>query len=255
MTSTLIVQISDCHLAADPGQGYRGINSHDNLKTLLEKLRLIKPDLILASGDLSEDGSRISYEMLREYLAPLHTPVLALPGNHDDAGLLAEVFPGSPVDTIAVSKHGPWYMVRLNSALPGKPEGHLGEKTLSDLEAFLQGHAQYPVLVALHHQPVLTDSPWIDRYRLLEPDRLLSLIDQYTNIKAVAWGHVHMVYANDRNGTAMLGSPSSAINARSGVQKFTADTLGPACRWLQLNADGSFTTDIIKLTAASIRNG
>ena len=57
----------------------------------------MNPDLLLATGDLSEDGSRTSYLALRNYLKPLGIPVLALPGNHDDPGLLAEVFPGSPV--------------------------------------------------------------------------------------------------------------------------------------------------------------
>ena len=195
---------------------------------LLEKVRAIKPDLILATGDLSEDGSRISYETLREYFASLDTPVLALPGNHDNVEVLAEVLPGSPTDTIGVSKHGPWYIVRLNSCLPGRPEGRLSGKTILVLAAFLQNHRQAPVLIALHHQPVLTGSPWIDKYRLLEPEALLTLIDQYTNIKAVVWGHVHMAYTADRNGTAMLGGPSSAINGLPGAQKIHCGNDGPA---------------------------
>ena len=243
-TGTLIAQITDCHLPADPKQKYRGINPHDNLQMLLKKVSAIKPDLILASGDLSEDGSRISYETLRKYFAPLVIPVLALPGNHDDADLLAEVFPGSPVDTIAVSKHGPWQIVRLNSCLPGKPEGRLSEKTLLDLKAFLQGQGQDPVLIALHHQPILTGSPWIDKYRLFEPEAFLQMIDEYPDVKALVWGHVHQVFESDRKGTAMLGSPSSAINGLPGAQKFLPDPVGPGCRWLELKADGTILTGI-----------
>src|SRR5665811_215051 len=149
----LIVQISDCHVAADPSQKYRGINPHHNLKTMMDKVKAIKPDLLLATGDLSEDGSRESYGMLQAYLDLSGIPVLALPGNHDDPELLAEAFPGSPVDSIAVSDHGSWQIIRLNSCLPGRPEGHLDEKPLIDLASLLSSSEQRPRLIAVHHQP------------------------------------------------------------------------------------------------------
>ena len=84
--SILIAQITDCHLPADSQQKYRGINPHRNLKALLKKVRRLKPDLLLATGDLSEDGSLVSYLALQKFFKPLGIPVLALPGNHDDAG-------------------------------------------------------------------------------------------------------------------------------------------------------------------------
>ena len=243
--STLIAQISDCHLPASPQQKYRRINPLQNLETLIKKVKVLEPDLILASGDLSEDGSRLSYKVLQRQLKSLNVPVLALPGNHDDVDLLAEFFPGSPVDTIEVSAHGPWQIIRLNSCLPGKPEGHLSEKTMLDLKKFLEQHGKSPLLIVLHHQPISIGSPWIDKYRLLDPEDFLCLIDQHPNIRAVVWGHVHQVFETDRNGTAMLGSPSSAINGIKLAQKFTPDTTGPACRWLELKTDGTLVTGVV----------
>jgi len=43
-----IVQISDCHLPADTSQSYRQINPHENLQILMQKVRALKPDLLLA---------------------------------------------------------------------------------------------------------------------------------------------------------------------------------------------------------------
>lgn len=243
-TSTLIAQVTDCHLPADPQQAYRGIKPHENLKMLLQKVKDLKPDLLLASGDLSEDGSRASYRALQRLFKPLDIPVLALPGNHDDAGLLAEVFPGSPLNNVAVSEHGPWQIIRLNTCLPGKPEGRLGDKTLAELEGLLRNDKR-PRLVAVHHQPIMIGSPWIDKYRLFEPQAFLRLIDRFPDIKAVVWGHVHQAFESDRKGTAMLGGPSSAINSQPGAQKFTADPTGPACRWLELQADGTILTGMV----------
>lgn len=242
--SILIAQITDCHLTADPQQKYRGIKPHNNLKKLMKKAKVMRPDLLLASGDLSEDGSRASYRALQAYFSPLDIPVLALPGNHDDIEILAEFFPGSPVDTISASEHGPWQIVRLNSCLPGKPEGRLSRKTLLDLEEFLALNDSAPIVITLHHQPVAVNSPWIDKYPLHEPGAFLKLVDQYSNVKAVVWGHVHQQYEADRNGTAMLGGPSSAVNGLKTAQKFTPDPSGPACRWLELKTDGSIATGV-----------
>lgn len=245
-TNTLIVQISDCHLPANAQQEYRGIKPYEKLQALLSKVEQLKPDLLLATGDLSEDGSVASYTALKQFFEPFGIPILALPGNHDDAELLARTFPGSPVDRVEVSEYGPWQIIRMNSCLPGKPEGHFSETMLKELEKILGDHRQSSQLIALHHQPVPMACPWIDRFPLLEPEVFLHLIDQYPQVKTVVWGHVHQVYEADRNGTKMLGGPSSAINCLPGVRKFTADPIGPAARWMKLRADGTLQSGIVR---------
>jgi len=245
-TKTLIVQISDCHLPADPQQEYRGIKPYKKLQALLRKLEQLNPDLLLATGDLSEDGSQASYKALKKFFDPIGVPVLALPGNHDDAERLAETFPGSPVDSVEVSNCGSWQIIRVNSCLPGKPEGYLSEPVLKELENILQDQTQRSQLIALHHHPVPMACPWIDRFALLEPEVFLDLVDKYPLVKAVVWGHVHQVYEADRNGTTMLGGPSSAINCVPGAKKFTADPIGPAAKWIKLRTDGTLQSGIVR---------
>jgi len=240
-----LVQISDCHLPGNPQQPYRGASPHGNLKALLQKVTSFAPDLLLATGDLSEDASPQAYRALQESFAALAVPVMALPGNHDDAGAVARSFPGSPVDEVAVSEHGCWQIFRLNSCVQGKPEGRLAGHILEQLEKVLQREPRRPKVVALHHQPVPVGSPWIDRYRLLEPEAFLQLIDQAPGVRAVVWGHIHQGYAADRNGIAMLGGPSSVINSLPGAHKFTPDSRGPACRWLELREDETVRTGIM----------
>ena len=241
----LIAQVTDCHLPADPEGSYRGIDPRLNLVTLLDRIKAKQPDLLLLTGDLSEDGSEASYRSLRSIFRSLRVPVLALPGNHDDAGLLEETFPGSPVETISVSSHGAWQIVRLNSCIPGAPEGRVSDRAVADLEEHLAGNVGCPQLLALHHQPMAVGNPWIDRYPLLNPQPLLQVVDRHPGVKAVVWGHIHQAFAAVRNGTLMLGGPSSAINTLPGMQKFTPDKTGPACRWLELNGDETLSTAIV----------
>lgn len=239
-----VLQITDCHLSGDPDARYRGEDARKNLRITLRKAGVFEPDLLLASGDLSEDGSAASYRELKSCFDAAGVPVLSLPGNHDDPALVAEFFPGSPLHEPALSEHGGWQIIRLNSCLPGRPEGRLGRRTLDGLRRVLAAADGRPKLIALHHQPVPVGSAWIDRYPLLEPEDFLALADACAEVKAVVWGHVHQAFDGRRRGTALLGSPSSVINSVPGACKFTPDTCGPACRWLELLPNGRLRTGI-----------
>ena len=143
-----IAQISDCHVSAAPDTLYRGQNPVENLRAVLDHVATRKPDILLATGDLSEDGSAASYETLAGMLAQPGVPVLAVPGNHDEPALLEEYFPGSPVGGVAVTDHGKWQIIRLDYCLPGKPYGRLDEKALQKFEIayinFLTVTDKYP---------------------------------------------------------------------------------------------------------------
>ena len=81
----LIAQITDTHLFADFQQDLLGMPTTDSLQALLKHLAGLspQPDLLLLTGDLSQDGTPGSYDRLQTLLAPLGIPVYWLPGNHD----------------------------------------------------------------------------------------------------------------------------------------------------------------------------
>lgn len=239
-----IAQVSDCHLPVSPDKDYRGINAYENLQRVLQKVAKFLPDLLIASGDLSEDASPESYAALKTYFDRLDVPVLALPGNHDEPALLAEAFPGSPIDEPQVTNHGAWQIIRMNSCIEGRPEGCLSSASLTQLRIVLMAEPERPRIIVLHHQPVLVGSPWIDKYRLQEPEAFLQMVDQYSSIKAVLWGHVHQEFACNQQDTLMLAGPSSAINSSPGEDKFTPDLRGPGFRWLLANDDAGLSSGV-----------
>lgn len=164
------VQLSDCHISADPDAVYRGINPRETLQALLPVVRSWSPDLVLITGDLAEDASEASYAYLRQVMDRIEAPLLTIPGNHDDAELQSGAFPDTPVLDPLSRSLGGWKLVLLNSAVAGRIAGELTDRMLDGLRAELDT-AEMPVVVAVHHQPVPTASPWIDRYPLEQPER------------------------------------------------------------------------------------
>lgn len=240
-----VLQITDCHVSAQPGTSYRGLDARAELERLLPAAQAWRPDVVLLTGDLAEDESEGAYAWLAETLASLGTPLLATPGNHDDPVLMQRYFERVSVDAPLVFDQGEWRLVLLNSARPGRIDGTLDDEQLSSLAAVLDAGPAH-ALVALHHQPVMVGSHWIDRYALHEPERLWSVLAGTGRCRAVCWGHVHQAFDQMVGSIRAMAGPSSAANSLPGQVKFTADGAGPACRTLHLSPDGCIDTAILR---------
>jgi len=81
-----IIQISDCHLSSDDQQQWFNRHPDQYLEGVIHYINNYEHDasVILATGDLSHDGSEKSYVKLAEYFSHLNNKVYAIAGNHDD---------------------------------------------------------------------------------------------------------------------------------------------------------------------------
>ena len=235
--SLKIIQISDCHLRADPRVPYRGQNADENLKTAWQKASNWGPDIVLLTGDLSEDASPASYQRLA---ATIQTgaPILALPGNHDDPDPMRQHFPAGPWDGPFAYEREEWLIVMMDSKLRGRIEGGFSDQSLQGLREVLAQSIRPNVLLALHHQPIPVGAQWIDRFPLSRPAAFLDVVDSDPRIRCVIWGHIHHHFAADRNGVVFLGAPSTSVNSLAFAERFDVDAAGPACRTLELADSG-----------------
>ena len=238
-----LAQISDCHLPEKPQTSYRGLNADQGLAAVLAALVRWQPDGIILTGDLSEDASRASYQRLAAVTRELGVPVCALPGNHDEPALMQEFFPNGPYAGPHLQQAGDWQLLLLNSARPGRIDGCLDEADLQAISGLLAG--DQPAVLALHHQPLPIGAPWIDRYMLEQPEKLLEQLRHWQQIKVVTWGHVHQVFESRVDGVRFLSAPSTAANSLPNTQRFTLDPDGPACRCFELFADGGVESGIL----------
>ena len=82
-----VLQISDCHLFADPEKDLLGVNTSESFKSTIQAIKEqnFEYDFIAFTGDISQDYSATSYQHFASIISVLNKPVFFLPGNHDDA--------------------------------------------------------------------------------------------------------------------------------------------------------------------------
>ena len=252
--SLKILQVSDSHVSADPEARYRGQNADRNLRQLLPVMRAWNPDLVLLTGDVSEDASPASYARVAVMLGTVGAPLLTLPGNHDDPEVMKQYFRAGPWHGPFAREMENWLLVLLDSTVPGKISGSLSQQVLEQLDECLRGSSAKFVLVALHHQPVPVNASWIDRYALENPRLFFNFIDRDSRIRCISWGHIHHDFRTRRNGVVLLGAPSAAANSLPQTERFALDLAGPSCRWLELKANGTVETGLLRPFQSSTGN-
>jgi 3',5'-cyclic-AMP phosphodiesterase len=244
--SLRILQITDTHLYADPAQHLAGLNTEQSLLELLDiaKEKILPTDLILVTGDLIHDASAEGYQRLRSHLLALNTPTYCIPGNHDRNPVMEQNISGNGISTQAISKHGDWAFIMLDSTIQDEVGGNLNASQLSQLKLGLETHADCNILVSLHHHPISLNSAWIDKIALNNPEELFSILNQHKNVRGLLWGHAHQPYDGELNGVKLMGSPSTCIQFKACQDKFGIDLTPPGLRWLALLPDGTIETGI-----------
>lgn len=243
-----LLQITDCHLGTEPGEKLLGLDADQSLEDVLDLMSAKEdPDIIVCSGDITNEGGLGAYE---RYLALVesyfpNTPHAWLPGNHDDVFAMEQV-KRLPIE----GKHqlGHWNFIFLNSRIPMETSGELSTMELQRLQQELEADPLSPTVVFLHHQPVPVGSQWVDKYILRNADAFFSVLDQYSNVKAVCWGHVHQVFSIERNGVSLMAAPATSVQFKPNTDAFQVDNLMPGYRGFTLHPDGKLDTDINRVS-------
>lgn len=241
-----LLHITDTHLLADNGGQLRGTNTWRSLDGVLHAALSggIRPDAVLATGDLSHDGTPASYRHFRNLLAPLGVPVLCLPGNHDGAAAFAAELAEPPFQAGGSLAIGRWLLLLLDSTIPGEDGGRIDVDRLAWLHDMLESHRDRHVLVALHHHVLPLGSRWLDALGLAEPAGFLAALDRMPQVRAVVSGHVHQASATMRHGVQYLTTPSTCFQFLPRSDAFALDGRPPGYRWLELHADGRLATTV-----------
>ncbi|QTF94496.1 MAG: metallophosphoesterase, partial [Halomonas sp. BM-2019] len=174
-----LVQISDCHLQADPAARARAGFPLRQLEAVVEAVNRERPDMVLVTGDISNDETAASYQLAARTLNRLAAPWFWLAGNHDDPALMAETR-----ELIAELDLGAWRILLLDTTLGGQAQGELGPERLAELAERLE-EDERPTLLAMHHPPLPVGSAWIDALGLEDREAFWQTLAAHGQVRTI----------------------------------------------------------------------
>lgn len=252
-----IAQISDPHLRPR-GALYQGVaDANLALARAVAQLNRLspRPDVVVLTGDVVDEGMPAEYAMAREILGALRAPLLVLPGNHDER----EAFRAAFRDHSYLPAEGPLHyvadvgvarIIALDITVPGDHHGLFDAAAETWLALVLQAEPARPTLLMMHQPPIVTGVPYLDAYRCFGATRMAALVARHPQIRRILCGHVHRLMLQSFGGTLLCTAPSlaTAIALRVGAEAEPASYLEPSAFLLHhMPEDGPVLTHLIPL--------
>jgi protein icc homolog len=248
-----LLQITDPHLFKEKETALLGVNTQASFTQVLKEIQQENNtfDIVLATGDLVQDGSDEGYRRFVEMVTPLNKPIFWIPGNHDFQPKMVEHLNKTPMESakhLLLGKY--WQVLLLDSQVYGVPHGQLSQHQLNLLEEKLAQHPNRYALVVLHHHLLPTNSAWLDQHNLRNSHELAEVLGKFSNVKGILYGHIHQEVNALWNGYQVMATPATSIQFKPDSHHFTLDNLQPGWREIELHENGSIYTQVKRIQEA-----
>lgn len=221
-----IALLSDIHMPYD-GKPIWDTDIKEHLYLCVEKLKRIpNVDIIIITGDLSNDGSASSYELVDNAFCEINKPIFCCPGNHDNIQNLQNTL--RHIKYIKDINYDNWHFVFMNSVIPdefnpdvNKARGYLNKYDLNNLEKMLLQES-YNTVIVMHH-PAIEPDGWLNRRLLENKEEFMKIISKYQHVKMVLMGHSHEHYIKSIYNTQYIIAPAIGYAFSASLPKFQID--------------------------------
>lgn len=226
MSALRILHLSDTHFSGDGGRHYGVVDTAEHLRRALSHVAHLMFDLVVVSGDVSQDGSAASYRQVKDAVTPWALArgaraVFAM-GNHDRRDAFRAVLgegqpdadelslPGIDLDRPVASlvERDGWRVVVLDSSVPGAGYGTLEPEQLSFLREAISVPAPHGTVVVVHHPPLRAQTDLLQALALDEHDgqELLDIV-RGTDVRVILSGHYHLPITEIVGGVPVTVAP------------------------------------------------
>ena len=198
-----IVQLSDIHV----GSQFR----EDVFQTVIQEVNSLKPDSVIITGDLTNEGLKEQYEKCKNLISQINVDkIIAISGNHDyrNTGYLhfKKYFPFKTINELSDDV----ILVTIGTARPDRDEGEVGYRQTLWLERTMKKYQDKTTILAMHHHLIGIPDTGSDRLTIIDAGDVLRATLS-SNVNLVLCGHKHRPWLWDFNNLliANAGSTSS----------------------------------------------
>ena len=183
----IIVQLSDLHVGSQ--------FLPEVFETLVKEVNGLHPDVIVITGDLTNEGLMKEYEKCKSLLTKFNTKkIISISGNHDyrNTGylLFKKFFPFQTVNEL----DDDIVLVTVGTARPDRNEGEVGYRQNLWLERTMKKYKDKIKIVAMHHHLIPIPDTGSDQLTVVDAgDVLRTVLD--TQVDVVLCGHKHRPWA------------------------------------------------------------
>lgn len=216
-----LLHISDIHFRReyeDCKEGYKGMLStmQSPLIALEKCLSCIqqqgKLDLVVISGDLTEDGAVEDYRFLKEWLETAlgETKIVVTLGNHDIKSHFRVGWCGQEASELPYNQveiYPEVAILSFDNSSHGHADGIVDEKQFQWLQKTLEQLQERPIILVTHHHLLTQQSstpqwPGTKRFlKILEPYRIHCILN----------GHTHHPFISEVNGIPYFTAASMSF--------------------------------------------
>lgn len=246
--SFTLVQISDSHLFADKLGLHHQTNVYQNLISILIKIKqLPHVDVIVFTGDLTQDHSKASYQLFVQAFkeCKITMPVYYVAGNHDEPKLLNHYLGAAPFYQEKIIKT-PYWQILLMASKSDTPAGEVTQQQFDDIGKAIDTTKSQ--LLLMHHHPVDVGF-FIDQHGLKNKQQFRDFIDEFSSIAVVGCGHVHQALTLplllEQRTIPLYCCPATSIQFDVSSETVKKNSQGPGFRLFTLKENKEFSTEVV----------
>lgn len=223
----LIVQISDLHVGSQ--------FLPEKFDVLADEINELKPDVVVVTGDLTNEGLVREYERCRKLLDRLDTGrLITISGNHDyrNTGylLFKKFFPFEAVNELDDDT----VLVTVGTARPDRNEGEVGHRQNLWLERTMQEYADRIKIVAMHHHLIAIPDTGSDQLTVVDAGDVLRTVLN-TGVDVVLCGHKHRPWAWNLGTLTVLNAGTATSERTRGLFENTYNIINIANRQIDID--------------------